>query len=196
MQHHLTMGAFFRAWARLGLQSFGGGSTTLYLMRQLCVSTQQWVSESEFAEYWGIVQIAPGINLLGQTVLIGWKVARLKGAIIALLGLLLPSISITIAITAIYATIRQNTLVAAAIRGMIPASAGIGVILVTQMLRPAWQRARQEGWASTFISSCVIVAAPLLLLLTSLPAVVILWSAGIAMAILFWRLRITHGGNS
>ncbi len=196
MQQQLSMVAFFRAWAGLGLQSFGGGSTTLYLMRQLSVSNHEWVSETEFAEYWGIVQIAPGINLLGQTVLIGWKVARLSGACIALLGLLLPSISITIAITAIYATIRENTLVAAAIRGMIPASAGIGLILVAQMVRPAWQRARREGWASQFISICVIVAAPLLLALTTLPAVIILWGAGIAMATLFWKLRITNGDNS
>ena len=196
MQQQLSMWAFFGAWARLGLQSFGGGSTTLYLMRQLCVSTHSWVSETEFAEYWGIVQVAPGINLLGQTVLIGWKVARVRGACIALLGLLLPSISITIAITAIYATIRTNTLVAAAIRGMIPASAGIGLILVAQMLRPAWQRARREGRASQFISVCVIIAAPLLLAFTALPAVIILWSAGIAMAVFFWTLRISDGDNA
>ncbi|MFN5934433.1 MAG: chromate transporter, partial [Roseiflexaceae bacterium] len=99
--HHVTLRQFFSAWAHVGLQSFGGGSTTLYLMRNLCVTSRGWVSESEFAEYWGIVQIAPGINILAQTALIGWKVARLAGAISALLGLLLPSISITIAITAL-----------------------------------------------------------------------------------------------
>lgn len=191
--HHVTLRQFFRAWARVGLQSFGGGSTTLYLMRQLCVTSHGWVSETEFAEYWGIVQIAPGINILAQTALIGWKVARLPGAVIALLGLLLPSISITIAITALYAMIRDNPWVAAAIRGIIPATAGVGIILVVQMLRPAWQHAHREGRASLIISIAVIIAAPVLLVLTTLPAVVLLWGAGIAMAILFWSLHITHG---
>ena len=194
--HHVAMGPFFRAWARIGLQSFGGGSTTLYLMRQLTVTTHTWVSEQEFAEYWGIVQVAPGINLLGQTALIGWKVARLRGALIALLGLLLPSISITIAITALYATIRDNPVVAAIIRGMIPATAGIGIILVVQMLRPSWQQARNEGRASMLGSMVVIIGAPLLLALTTLPAVLLLWGAGIVMAVLFWRLRVRSGDRS
>jgi chromate transporter len=191
--HHVTLRQFFSAWAHVGLQSFGGGSTTLYLMRNLCVTSHGWVSESEFAEYWGIVQIAPGINILAQTALIGWKVARLAGAISALLGLLLPSISITIAITALYAMIRDNPWTAAAIRGIIPATAGVGIILVVQMLRPAWQQAHREGRASMVISSAVIIAAPVLLVLTTLPAVVLLWGAGIAMAILFWGLHITDG---
>jgi hypothetical protein len=43
------------------------------------------------------------------------------------------------------------------------------------------------------ISSAVIIAAPVLLVLTTLPAVVLLWGAGIAMAILFWGLHITDG---
>lgn len=193
MTDPITLRQFFGAWARVGLQSFGGGSTTLYLMRQLCVTSHAWVSESEFAEYWGIVQIAPGINILAQTALIGWKVARLPGAVSALLGLLLPSISITIAITALYAMIRDNPWVAAAIRGIIPATAGVGIILVVQMLRPAWQLAHREGRASMLISGAVIIAAPVLLVLTTLPAVVLLWGAGIAMALLFWGLHITHG---
>lgn len=195
-QHTIALGQFFGAWARVGLQSFGGGSTTLYLMRQLCVTTHAWVDDTEFAEYWGIVQVAPGINILGQTALIGWKVARLTGAVVALLGLLLPSISITIAMTALYAMIRTNPWVAAAIRGMIPATAGIGLILVAQMIRPAWQHAQQEGRASMAISLAVLITAPLLLMFTSLPAVVLLWGAGIAMATLFGSLRITRGTQS
>jgi len=62
-----------------------------------------------------------------------------------------------------------------------------------QMLRPAWQQAHREGRASMVISSAVIIAAPVLLVLTTLPAVVLLWGAGIAMAILFWGLHITDG---
>jgi chromate transport protein ChrA len=44
------------------------------------------------------------------------------GAIVALIGLLLPSIAITILITAGYATIRTQPLVVAALHGIIPAT--------------------------------------------------------------------------
>jgi chromate transporter len=48
----------FRVWAWIGFQSFGGGATTLYLMRRVTVEEQHWLSDEEYSLYWGIVQIA------------------------------------------------------------------------------------------------------------------------------------------
>ena len=168
----------FRIWAGIGLQSFGGGATTLYLMRRVTVEEQHWLSDEEYSLYWGIVQIAPGINLLGQTVLIGKRVAGILGAIVALIGLLLPSISITILITAAYATIRTQPLVVAALHGIIPATVGVGVILAIQMLKPPVLASYREGRWHLGLSVAVLVAAPMLLVLLNLPAIVVLWGAG------------------
>ena len=51
--------------------------------------------------------MAPGINLLCMTILVGWRLAGLAGALISLAGLLLPSVSITIVMIALYADVRQ-----------------------------------------------------------------------------------------
>ena len=183
----------FRVWAGIGLQSFGGGATTLYLMRRVTVEEQQWLSDEEYSLYWGIVQIAPGINLLGQTVLIGWRVAGALGAIVALIGLLLPSISITILITAGYATIRTQPLVMAALHGIIPATVGVGVVLVIQMLKPPVMTSYREGWWHLGLSVMVLIGAPLLLVLLNLPAIVVLWGAGFCCAVGFWVLQRRGG---
>src|SRR5438552_2895855 len=55
----------FRIWAVIGAQSFGGGSATLYLIRRETVERQGWLTDDDFSRYWGICQIAPGINILG-----------------------------------------------------------------------------------------------------------------------------------
>lgn len=183
----------FRIWAGIGLQSFGGGATTLYLMRRVTVEEQHWLSDEEYGLYWGIVQIAPGINLLGQTVLIGWRVAGFMGAIVALLGLLLPSIAITVLITAGYATIRDQPLVVAALHGIIPATVGVGVILAIQMLKPPVVASYHEGWGQLGLSLVVLVGAPLLLVLLNLPAIVVLWGAGGCCAVGAWLLRRRGG---
>ncbi|NBU64034.1 MAG: chromate transporter [Chloroflexia bacterium] len=185
----------FRAWVGIGLQSFGGGATTLYLMRRVTVEEQHWLNDEEFALYWGIVQIAPGINLLGQTVLIGWRVAGVLGAIVALIGLLLPSIAITILITAAYATIRTQPLVVAALHGIIPATVGVGVILAIQMLNPPLVASSREGWGQLGVSVAVLVGAPLLLVLLNLPAIMVLWGAGICCAVGFWLLNRRGGAQ-
>jgi len=175
----MTLWNLFWQFMAIGLQSFGGGATTLYLMRRVSVEEQQWLSDTEYTAFWGMVQIAPGINLLGQAVLIGHTVAGLRGSIVALAGLLLPSTALTVAITAGYAEIRTNPLVIAAVHAIIPATVGIGCVLAYQMLIPVLRASRSEGVRSLVISSVVVIAAPLLLIMIGVPAVVVLWGAGV-----------------
>ena len=183
MQRGLTNWNLLRQFMAIGLQSFGGGATTLYLMRRVSVEEQRWLTDTEYTAFWGMVQIAPGINLLGQSVLIGHKVAGLCGSLVALAGLLLPSTVLTVAITAGYAVIRTNPLVMAAVHAIIPATVGIGGVLAYQMLSPVLRASRSEGVRSLVISSTVVIAAPLLLMVVGVPAVVVLWGAGVWCAI-------------
>src|SRR5262245_38951506 len=123
-------------WTIIGAQSFGGGSATLYLIRRVAVERHGWLTDDDFTRYWGICQIAPGINILGLVTLIGWRVAGALGALLALSGLLLPSAVITVALTSLYASIRQAPLVRAAIAGVVPATVGLGLLLAYTMVRP------------------------------------------------------------
>src|SRR5207302_6716762 len=123
-------------WTLIGVQSFGGGSATLYLIRRVCVEQHGWLTDDDFARYWGICQIAPGINILGLVILIGFRVSGIPGAVLALIGLLLPSAAITAALTAVYASIRDVPLVRAALAGIVPATVGLGLLVGYTMLRP------------------------------------------------------------
>jgi chromate transporter len=189
INHPVSLWHLFRTWAGIGIQSFGGGATTLYLMRKVVVEEQHWLSDEDYALYWGIVQIAPGINILGHTVLVGWKVAGFAGAVVSLLGLLLPSISLTVLITAGYTLIRDQPMVAAALQGIIPATVGIGLILVVQMLRPTVQSSYREGRFPLILTIIVIIMAPALLLFSHIPTIIVLWGAGLVMGIGFWLFR-------
>lgn len=120
----------FKAWFALGAQSWGGGSATLLMIQREVVERRGWMSPADFARAWAICQIAPGINLLGLTILIGWRLRRASGAAIALLGLLLPSVTLTALLTAIYASFRDEPRADAALRGVVPATVGLGGLLV------------------------------------------------------------------
>src|SRR5258708_841508 len=116
-------------WLNIGLQSFGGGAATLYLIRREAVERRGWLSDQEYARYWGICQIAPGINILGLVILIGWQLSGAVGAALALAGLLLPSAAITILLTAMYSRIEQGPLAQAALHGVVPPTGGLGLPL-------------------------------------------------------------------
>ncbi|MFN8471666.1 MAG: chromate transporter [Anaerolineae bacterium] len=151
--------AFFRVWLGLGLQSFGGGTATLYLIQRAVVDQQRWVSAEEFSHNWAMVQLAPGINLLAITTLIGWEVAGAAGIIAALGGLLLPSIGITILVTATYASISTLPIVEAALQGVIPATVGLGLFLSYRLLMPTLSVSRREGRVSVAVCLALVVGA-------------------------------------
>jgi chromate transporter len=179
--------SLLRIWTVIGVQSFGGGSATLYLIRRVAVERHGWITDEDFTRYWGICQIAPGINILGLVILIGWRVAGAVGAAVSLAGLLLPSAAITVALTSIYAGIREAPVVRAAIAGVVPATVGLGLLMAFTMVRPLLNRARREGGASTTVAVGLLLASGIVAALRRTPVVAILWSAGALSALAHWQ---------
>jgi chromate transporter len=191
-----SLSHLFRTWLVLGFQSFGGGSVTRYLMYQASVERYAWVTDDEFARYWAICQITPGINLLALTTLIGWKVAGAIGVFISLFGLLLPSVAITILVTAAYASIQNNPYVAAAIQGVIPATIGLSLIMAWRLAQPLLAESRREGRLSLLFSLGIIFVAVLATWYTQIPVMVVLLLGGVAGGLFTWRRRKEEEGRS
>ncbi|HEU5086869.1 MAG TPA: chromate transporter [Roseiflexaceae bacterium] len=182
--------ALFRAWFSIGAQSFGGGAATLYLMRRVAVEQHSWLTDDEFTQYWGICQIAPGINILGQTILIGRKVAGVPGVLLAVLGLLLPSVPLTILIAAAYTSIRDLPQMQTALRGLVPGTVGLGLLMAHQMMRPPLAASRRESRASLALSIVVILGSAALVGIAHASVIGVLWGAGAFCALVaWWRAR-------
>jgi len=178
----------FWIWTVIGAQSFGGGSATLYLIRRVAVERHGWITDEDFTRYWGICQIAPGINILGLVILIGWRVAGAPGALLSLAGLLLPSAAITVALTSIYSGIREAPLVRAAIAGVVPATVGLGLLLGFTMVRPLLKGAERDGRASTIVALVVLLGSTIVAAGELVRVLAILWGAGTLSAVAQWQL--------
>src|SRR6266568_6377108 len=68
-----TLSKLFLVWARISVESFGGGSSTLLLMRREFVEKQRWFTAEEYGDYWSISQMSPGIVLLAMSIMMGWE---------------------------------------------------------------------------------------------------------------------------
>jgi chromate transporter len=178
--------ALLLVWIGIGAQSFGGGTATFYLIRQAAVVRHRWLADEELTRYWAICQLAPGINLLGLTALIGWQLAGALGVALSLIGLLLPSVAITVLLAAFYVGIRELPVVQAALRGVIPATIGLGLLMSIRMARPLLAASRRESRASLLISCAIIAGGALLFALLRPPVLAVLWAGGAAGAIAAW----------
>jgi chromate transporter len=189
-----THWGFLRAWFNIGIQSFGGGAATLYLIRRTAVERHGWLTDQEFLRDWGICQIAPGVNLIGMTILIGWRVAGVLGIALALAGLLLPSVPITVALTAAYTGVRQVPLVQSALHGVVPATVGLGLLLSYTLVMPLLRASLSESRASLALSVALFLGSGLGVALGGLSVLAVLWGAGLICALVqwWWAARTEH----
>jgi chromate transporter len=118
----------FLAWFWIGLNSFGGGQSTLAMIQRSLASQKGWINDSDFAKANAMVNLAPGINLIAITILIGYQLRKVRGVIASLSGLLIPSITVTILMTAGYTKISRIPDVIYAFHGIVPATVGIGTM--------------------------------------------------------------------
>lgn len=181
------LGLLLRVWFSLGMQSFGGGVATLALIRRAVVERYRCLPEAEFTRCWSLAQVVPGINLFALTLLIGKRLAGWRGMGVCLLGLLLPSVTITILLTACYVRVERLEIAQAALRGMIPASVGLGLLTAVQIARPLLRESHQEGATSLLVSLLLMVGGAAVFVLVRPPVVAILLAASSLSALFHWR---------
>jgi chromate transporter len=125
-------------FAKIGLLSFGGGSSTLVLMQQECMERTRWLSADDFSFTYALSRMYPGIHLVAQAVLIGFLLRGLLGALACSLGMMVPSTIVTIVFTVFFVQLTANPIGGAVLDGVLPATAGltlaVGYRLTTEEL--------------------------------------------------------------
>ncbi len=179
-----------RVWLSLGAQSFGGGSATLALIRRAVVEQHGWITDAEFVRDWALCRVTPGINLLALTVLIGRRLAGSTGIVLCLLGLLLPSVAITILLTACYSYYKDLPAVRAALHSVLPATVGLGLLTAYQMTVPLLAASRREGKGTLLLGVFLLVGGGLIEAVWHLPVVLVLCAAGATGALFHWQREV------
>lgn len=174
-----------RIWGRIGLQSFGGGASTLFLIQHEFIDRYGWMAQEEFTRMWNLCQMAPGINIIAVNVLIGRKMAGYRGMLTSLLGLLLPSAVITCLLTAGFQLVEHSYIVQAMLRGVVPATGGIMLLVGVRFAVPLFKQGRAEGWFKLCISLLLIAAVAVAIILFNITVPLVLVFAALVGIVFF-----------
>lgn len=110
----------------IGATAFGGGFGSIPLIQSQVVDAHGWLTTKEFVDGIALGQITPGPVFITAT-FIGYRVAGGIGAIVATLGVFLPSLTAMILLADLHGRIQGHRAVQAVIKGL---QAGfIGLIL-------------------------------------------------------------------
>jgi len=116
----------FWAFLKPGVFGFGGGQATIPLIQEEVVDNHKLLTETQFIDYLAMGNTLPGPIATKMSVIIGYDVAGVLGALAALLGMILPS---TIAIILLFNLFIANK-DSAFVKGMQAAAKPVVVMLI------------------------------------------------------------------
>ena len=175
----------FRIWASVGLQSFGGGASTTFLIQRAFIETYHWLTMEEFLRFWNLCILTPGINLVAVTVLIGKKLGGTWGIVVSLAGMLLPSATITCLLAALFLQIENIAAVQAVLRGVIPATGGIMLLVGLNFALPLIRKSYKIGILYLLASGVVMLACALAIIFLKLSVILVILGAVLLGALFF-----------
>ena len=130
----------FLSTFKISACTFGGGFVIIPLLRKKFVEELHWIEEEEMLDLTAIAQSSPGAIAVNASILIGYRVAGVPGALITILGTVLPPLTIISVISAFYKTFRDNIYVSMAMTGMLAAVAAVITDVVLNMARDIFRR--------------------------------------------------------
>lgn len=128
--------------------TFGGGYVIIPLMKKKFVDNLQWIQEEEMLNLVAIAQSSPGAVAVNASILLGYRLAGLLGALMAILGTVLPPLIILSVISLFYTAFRDNIVVNAVLKGM---QAGIAAVIADVVLNLGHNVLKEKDIVSVLI---------------------------------------------
>jgi len=105
-----------------------GGYAIVAAMRTKFIEKYHWFEEDEMLDLLSIGQSVPGPIAINSSILVGYRVAGIPGALITTFGTVLPPLVIMSVVTVFYEFISTNQIVRLFMKGM---ASGVAALLVS-----------------------------------------------------------------
>lgn len=125
-------GKLFWATFSLSAFTFGGGYVIVPLMRKRFVEENHWIEDEEMLDIVAIAQSAPGIIAVNASILVGYRLAGVLGAVLTTFATVLPPLIVITVISMFYTAFRDNKAVAAVMKAM---QAGVAAVIVDAVFK-------------------------------------------------------------
>jgi chromate transporter len=181
-RHEVSLLEISKVFLTIGTIGFGGGIAIIALIQDYCVVRRRWLGLDEFSHGIAFGQIL-GPFAVNSAIFVGYRLKGLKGAVVAALSFLIPSIVLVIILSYLYTRFHHVPSLQAALKG-------IGPVVVALILTAAYQMGKSR--VKKLEPVILMALAVALSLFLKLQIVVILLIAA-AYSLLKIRLAKTGG---
>jgi chromate transporter len=166
--------------------TFGGGYVIITFMQKRFVEKYHWLEEDDMLNIVAIAQSAPGVIAVNASILVGYRLCGVAGAVVAVIATVLPPLVVISVITVFYEAFRDNPAVYAVLRAM---QAAVVAIIADALLNMSKTAIKGN------IAAAVIMAASFLaVFLFGVNVAAVILAAGLAGAIAPRLSAMRRGG--
>lgn len=108
----------FISFFKIGPVTFGGGYAMIPMIEREVIDKRKWVKPKDVSEIFAIAESVPGAIAINSATFIGYRLAGIRGAIVAMLGVLLPTFFIVVMLSILFIYVKDNPYVESAFVGI------------------------------------------------------------------------------
>lgn len=142
----------------LSFLSVGGGQSVIADMHRQSVAVYGWMNDAQFLNLFALSRLAPGPGSL-LAALIGWHVQGWTGAVVAAIGIFVPSSLLVYGLARLWARYRGAPWQRAVEAGLAPVAAGM--ILATSCVLLQSTEGGWLAWAVALASTAILLFTPM-----------------------------------
>ena len=173
--------ALFLNFAKIGLFTFGGGYAMIALIEDACVEKKQWITHDEMMNITVIAESTPGPIAINCATYVGYKQKGFLGAIVATIGMILPSFCIIFLISLFLDHFLEITWIAHAFLGI---KIAVGILILDAAIKMIQKM--QKKWMPRVFRICAFVAMMLINVFSvRISTIVLMLAAGVISLIIF-----------
>lgn len=160
-----TLLELFLVFLRVSAVTIGGGYVMFPLLKREVVDGKGWISDEEMVDYYALGQSIPGIIAMNTSTLIGYRKRGVPGAIVAAVGMAMPSLVVIMLIAAFLVPYFDHSLVQKAFAGIRAAVVAMIVMAVFQVAKKSVNTGSMIAIAAgSFLAIAGLNAHPVLMI--------------------------------
>ena len=183
-----TLWKLFFSMLYISAFTFWGGFVIITFMKRKFVDELGWIDEQEMLDLTALAQSSPGAIAVNAAILVGWRVGGFLGMVTAVIGTVLPPITILSVISLFYAAFAANPYVALVLKGM---QAGVAAVI----LDVVWGLGANVVKTKSPIHLVVMVAAFIATFVYGVNVIYIILAAGL-LGVVLAMVQRQKGGQA
>lgn len=158
----------FFVFLKIGSFSFGGVYSMLTFFERELVEKRKWLTHDEYIESVAIGQMTPGPPIVNTGICIGYKLKKIKGALITTVGQAFTGTVLAILLAIFYTKTKGNVLLISTMKGVGAAVVGLLLSIVYKMAKKTIKDYKTALFAmAAFFALAVFKLNPIGLILAS-----------------------------